>query len=91
MAKITIDIPDDVIQEVLNAYAFRFNYQETIYNPEYDRDLPEDENNPMSILNPESKALFAKRMLIDQVRNVYNTAKLRQAKLSIKNDLDSIS
>ena len=90
MAQLTINIPDQVAQNVMDAYALRFGRPEFTANPGFNPNQEESETNPRVIPNPETKAQFAKRMVIEQIKHVYNTAKLRAEKAKIKQDLDSL-
>jgi hypothetical protein len=92
MAQIAITIPDNKMQAVLDAFAVRFGYEAQIFNPAFDQDLPEDpQTNPLTIPNPENKAQFAKRMLITQIRKIYNQGKMREFDLQIKDDLNDLT
>lgn len=54
MAQITITIPDEILQRVLDGIAGQHGYQTMIEQPEGE-----------PIPNPETKAQFAKRMMIN--------------------------
>ncbi len=58
MAKLTIDIPDELISEFADFMAETHNYQEQVQDP----------NSPDKIPNPETKVQFAKRMLRNNLR-----------------------
>lgn len=74
MATITINIPVDKEDWVLDGFAIRFGYQDLVANPAYDDQLPEDPiTNPQTIDNPESKEAFAKRMIIHMIKIEANT------------------
>ena len=63
MAQITFNIPDDKLDEVLNAMGAQYNYQAIVDNPDFDPELPEDpDTNPSTITNPENLAQFVNRM-----------------------------
>jgi len=69
MATVTINIPVDKEQWVLDGFASRFNYQAMVDNPDFDKSLPVDaETNPRSIANEESLPAFAKRILIHMIK-----------------------
>jgi len=68
MATFTITIPDDKVQDVLDAFANQYNYQEQVPNPDYDPDVPASEE---TVPNPISKASFAKGTVRAFVKNVY--------------------
>lgn len=74
MATITINIPTDKEDWVLNGFAIRFDYQLQVENPDYDPGSPNDPvTNPQTIDNPETLPAFAKRMIIHMIKNEANT------------------
>lgn len=64
MAQITITIPDSVATRVLNDLAQRFNYSPTL-----------EDGSP----NPETKAQFAKRKLIEMIKQACKEAEVQNA------------
>jgi len=69
MATITINIPVDKEDWVLNGLALRYNYTDNVANPSFNNELPEDPiTNPTTIPNPETKAQFVKARLIDHMK-----------------------
>lgn len=73
MATITINIPVDKEDWVLDGFAIRFGYEALVANPAYDSEQPEDPiTNPQTIDNPETKAQFAKRMIIHMIKSEAN-------------------
>jgi hypothetical protein len=73
MANITITIPVDKEDWVLEGLAIRFGYQDAVDNPDFDDQQPVDsETNPLTIPNPETKPKFAKRMIIHMIKNEAN-------------------
>ena len=63
MAQFCINIPDDKLDEVLNAMGAQYNYQAIVDNPDFDPELPEDpDTNPSTITNPGNLAQFVNRM-----------------------------
>jgi hypothetical protein len=64
MVAITFTMNDDIqAQLLLDRFCLRHNYQETIPNPDFDSQIPEDaETNPSTIPNTETKAQFLKRI-----------------------------
>ena len=87
MAQFCIEIPDDKVNQVLNAVGSQYRYEATVPNPDFDPLLPVDvETNPRTILNPENIAQFVNRKtgewLIENVK-AYNakvaSAAARQA------------
>jgi hypothetical protein len=62
MAQFCVEIPDDKINEVLNAMGSQYRYQAEIANPDFDDQLPVDPvTNPQTITNPETIAMFVNR------------------------------
>jgi len=73
MATITINIPTNKVDWVLDGFAIRFAYQETVNNPDFDSEIPVDpETNPQTIDNPETLPAFAKRMIIHMIKSEAN-------------------
>ena len=74
MATITINIPTDKEDWVLDGLAIRFSYQEQLPNPTFNSGEPVDPiTNPETIDNPETKPQFVKRMLIHIIKTEANT------------------
>lgn len=67
MVNITITIPDELIDNLIEAFCYWYNYQEIIHDVDLG-DIP----------NPETKAQFTKRMVKEYVRDIYRRAKLKQ-------------
>jgi len=63
MANITITIPDAIASRVLNGFARRYGYAPTI------------DGEP----NPETKAQFAKRKLIELIKQAVREAEVQEA------------
>ena len=63
MALFSIEIDDADISRVLDAVAVNFGRPDTVSNPSFNPSLPESESNPRIIDNPETKAVFANRMV----------------------------
>lgn len=63
MALFSVEIDDTDVSRVLDAMAVNFSRPETVSNPSFDPSLPESESNPITIDNPETKAVFANRMV----------------------------
>lgn len=63
MAQFTFTVPDELVPNILNAYASQFNYQTEVFNPEYvppaipnpdyNPNIPVSETNTKTIPNPE--------------------------------------
>jgi len=64
MSTISITIPDAVTTRVLNGFAKRFNYSPTLEN-----------GSP----NPETKAAFAKRKLIELIKQAVRESEIQDA------------
>jgi hypothetical protein len=64
MATITINIPDTIANRVLNDFAQRFNYSPTL-----------EDGSP----NPETKSQFAKRKLIEYIKQACREAEIQNA------------
>lgn len=74
MATITINIPVNKEDWVLDGFAIRFGYPLQVPNPDYDDQEPEDPIlNPQTIDNPETLPAFAKRMIIHMIKSEANT------------------
>jgi len=92
MAQITIDIPNDKIDEIIEVLCYRGRYQDEIKNPNFDDQLPIDpDDNPVTIPNPESRSAFAKRQVINFIKVQYREAKINTYIASIESDLNDIS
>lgn len=84
MAKWEITINDDLVPRILNDFATQYNYQEKIQNKD-----------GKIIDNPETKVQFAKKQIIEYVKNVMKAAKAnkrameaRDASLAEDEELD---
>jgi len=64
MAQITINIPDAIATRVINGFAKRYNHSSTLEN-----------GDP----NPETKAQFAKRKLIEFIKQAVRDAEIQDA------------
>jgi len=64
MAQITITIPDAILPRVINGFARRYNYSPIL----------EDGSS-----NPETKAQFAKRKLIEFIKSAVREAEIQDA------------
>ena len=64
---VTITIQNDAKAIILlDAFCYRFGYQEDVPNPAFDDQQPEDpQTNPLTIPNPQTKKSFLKEMTID--------------------------
>lgn len=58
--QITYNIPDEIAADAVNALCWKNNYQAKILNASGEQ-----------VNNPESKAAFAKRMVLEYVRRTY--------------------
>lgn len=64
MATITITIPDNITPRVINGFARRYNYSPTL-----------EDGSP----NPETKAQFAKRKVIEFIKQAVREAEVQDA------------
>jgi hypothetical protein len=71
MAIISITIPDAALNRVITAICAQNNYQDIILGPAF-----------TEIPNPETKAAFAKRMIINVVKDQVKSYEVRQAGLT---------
>ena len=78
MATVTLTIPNDQVQRVLDAMAGVYGYQSTI---------PDEDGDP--IANPESLPVFAKRMIALKIKNQVKDWEVRQASLTALADVES--
>lgn len=62
MATITLTIPDALLPRVVAGMCGRHGYEDTVQDPAY----PEDPGK--TIPNPETKAVFCKRMIRQQIK-----------------------
>jgi len=70
MAQFCIDIPDDKLNEVLNAMGQQYRYKSQIPNPDFNRDIAEDPvTNPSQIANPEILTVFVNRIVREWITN----------------------
>lgn len=64
MATITINIPNPIANRVINGFAKRYNYSPLLENGD---------------TNPESKAQFAKRKLLEFIKQAVKEAEIQDA------------
>jgi len=77
MASFSIEIADEDVSRVLDAMAANYKWRENVSNPDY----IEGGVDPESIPNPESKAMFANRMVrgfLSENVSAYEMAKAQQ-------------
>ena len=65
--KVITELPDDAWPGILDALAARRNRPDKVANPAFDQSKPESDSNPRQIDNPESKADFFARSLMEYV------------------------
>ena len=84
MATLTLIIPDDEVDRVVNTFAAYHAYQDKVSNPDYDPANPESEE---TIDNPKSKIQFLKWHIIkfvkEAVRAQENSAAILAAKSAV--------
>jgi hypothetical protein len=74
MATITINIPTDKEQWVMDGLSIRYGYPLMVENPAFDHEVVEDPvTNPRTIDNPETVPEFCKRMIIYMIKSEANT------------------
>lgn len=79
MASITLSIPDELKDRVLNGFCGQFNYQETISQT--------DEKGEMTTTpNSETKLNFMKRMLMKGIKNAVKSYEIQQATKTVRED-----
>lgn len=72
MANISITIPDDKVSELLDAFATEYGYQDTIGGQP----------------NPQTKAQFAKSKLIEFMKSVYKSSKIKAGSATVITSAD---
>ena len=80
MAQFSVEINDADVSRVLDAIAANYNRPETVSNPSFDSALPESESNSRTIDNPETKAVFANRIVRDFLSEHVNAYEAKAAK-----------
>lgn len=76
MPKITLDIPADQMERVINALCKKYGYKEKVKKP----DVPQLMNRPEDFENnPESRAQFAKRMIIQLIKGIVKSIEVNDA------------
>lgn len=68
MATFSLEIPDEQLGRVFAAFCANLGWPASVPNPEYDASQPEGEANPRELPNPETPDQFARRMVIDYIR-----------------------
>lgn len=74
MASITLTIPNSEAARVLDGFAAYHRYRVTIDNPDYD---PNVEGSLVTIPNPETKIQFAKKKIIEFIKESVSAAEER--------------
>ena len=81
MAIFSVQIEDADVPRVLDALSASYGRRDTVPNPDFDPNQPEDLNlNLMEIANPESKAEFANRMVRRFLSEHVQAYEVKQAK-----------
>ena len=65
--KVITELPDDAWPGILDALAARRNRPDKVANPAFDQSKSEGDDNPRQIDNPESKAAFVVRSVMDYI------------------------
>ena len=82
MAEFTFTIPDQYVPDLIEAFGDKFNYPETIQDP--------NKIGPSGIPNPQSKSDFAKEKIKDFIKRTYIEYKSKlNAETAIQLGLDS--
>lgn len=77
---ITLTVPDAAYLRVVEAFAKSYQYPELVPNPAFNSTLPEDPvTNPRQIANPETKAFFTRKMIMQYIREVTISYEMRLA------------
>ena len=63
MAQFSVEIADADVSRVLDAVAANYNRPEQVPNPDFNESLEESETNARVIDNPETKSVFANRIV----------------------------
>ena len=85
MAQFCVNIADDDVDRVIGAMCSNYGYQETIDNPNFDMDQDESEENPRTIINPESSFQFANRKVREFLMENTVACEVRRAKAALAN------
>ena len=85
MAQFCVNIADDDVDRVIGAMCSNYGYQETIDNPNFDMDQDESEENPRTIINPESSFQFANRKVREILMENTVACEVRRAKAALSN------
>ena len=87
MALFSIEIADDQVERVIDALCANYHYRSQISNPDYDPALEDrggedydPTTNPDIIDNPETKNVFANRMVRDYLINNTKAYEIQQLK-----------
>ncbi len=64
MAKLTFNIPDNQVNQVVENLAYSFGYQSTLQ-----QDLTDGSGGIQNIPNPETKQKFVKRMIAEELKH----------------------
>lgn len=80
MAIFSVEIADEDVDRVINAVASNYNYQDQIIN-----------DNNVLVDNPESKYVFANRMVRKFLSDHVKKYELELAKQELENQLNSIT
>lgn len=80
MAIFSVEIADEDVDRVINAVASNYNYQQQIIN-----------DNNVLVDNPESKYVFANRMVRKFLSDHVKKYELELAKQELENQLNSIT
>lgn len=88
MASVTLTLPDAELTRILDGFAAQHKYQDTVPNPDYDPDDPA-ETDPPTIPNPQNKAQFLKKKIIQFVKESVRAQETRSTKEAAINAMPS--
>lgn len=87
---VTISLTNAQATRLVNVLCAKFNYSATVSNSNFDPELPESpDTNPKTIPNPETDKAFAKRMILEQIKEWVRAEEIRKSKRISDHDIDS--
>ena len=93
MASITLTIPDNLVNRVLDGFSFQNHYKDKVTNPEtldeYTSRTGSADGYESEIDNPETKVQFLKRKLLEYVKLSVKAAEITMAVESAKDAADT--
>lgn len=89
MAQFSVEIADADVDRVMDAVAANYNRAENIPNPDFDPVEPVSDENPESIINPETKYQFTNRMVRNFLSDHVTAYEIKLAKEAAANAVDT--